>query len=163
MNRRCSGTSYLAACTSLRYLKMEKATWSHVEIDDLVKLHSNISLRKIPKPSKPQLKNIQSSKFSTQKGGGVLISGPHSLTFQHAMCHAGNLLSTNPREPRVPSGKEITSMFHPRKIATVVELVWLVCRAGVATQKVGPYKWSESLARKGQWSCWNIFSIYFKQ
>lgn len=32
-------------------------------------------------------------------------------------------------------------MFHPRKIATVVELVWLVCKAGVATQKVGPYKW----------------------
>lgn len=66
MNRRCSGTSYLAACISLRYLKMEKATWSHAETDDLDKLHLNISLRKIPKPSKPQLKNIQSSKFSTQ-------------------------------------------------------------------------------------------------
>lgn len=42
MNRRCSGISYLTACISLRYLKMEKATWSHVEIDDLDKLHLNI-------------------------------------------------------------------------------------------------------------------------
>lgn len=93
MNRRCSGTSYLAACISLRYLTMQKTTQSHVEIDDLDKLHSNISLRKIPKPSKPQLKNIQSSKFSTRtlhffavkKGGGCL--GPLTyLSAQHVPC-----------------------------------------------------------------------------
>lgn len=143
MNRRCSGASYLAACISLRYLTMQKTTQSHVEIDDLDKLHSNISLRKIPKPSKPQLKNIQSSKFSTRtrhffavkKGGGCLDQWAHSLTFQHGMCHAGNRVSTNSREPWVPSGKEVTSMLHPGKIASVVGLVWLVCGGGVATQK----------------------------
>lgn len=137
MNRRCSGTSYLAACIFLRYLTMWKATWSHVEIDDSDKLHSNIFLRKIPKPSKPQLKNRHSSNFSTPtlhflllKKGGILISGPHSLTFQHGMCHAGNLVSTNSHEPWVPSGKEVTSMLHPGKIATVVGLMWLVCGGG---------------------------------
>lgn len=102
------------------------------------KLHSNISLRKIPKPSKPQLKNIQSSKFSTRtrhffavkKGGGCLDQWAHSLTFQHGMCHAGNRVSTNSHEPWVPSGKEVTSMLHPGKIASVVGLVWLVCGGG---------------------------------
>lgn len=87
-----SGTSYLAAYISPRYLKMEKATWSLGETDDLDKLHSNISFRKILKPSKPQLKNIQFSKFSTltlhfccQKRGGCLDQW--ALLTYLAACH----------------------------------------------------------------------------
>lgn len=46
-------------------------------------------------------------------------------------------MSTNSREPRVPSGKEVTSMLHPGKIASVVGLVWLVCGGGGGHEKGG--------------------------
>lgn len=109
----------LASLHSLGYLKMWRATWSHGEMVWIISIQTFLlALMKIPKPSKSQLKNRLSSKFSTMtphfccQKNGVLTSGPHSPTSWHATCHAGNLVSTNSRESQVPSGKQITSMLH---------------------------------------------------